>query len=96
MTTYTVNMALVSTIAEEMGATAGVIRSMLEELDSSSRLSLANWTSDARDSYNHAKAVWDQKAADMAVQAAKAQNALGEINGTYRNAEVQGVNLWGR
>ena len=74
MTTYTVNMNAVSSVAEEMGTIASQIQSLIEELDSSTQSSLAEWTSTARDVYNQARAKWDAAASDMAVQASRAES----------------------
>jgi WXG100 family type VII secretion target len=96
MATYTINMGNVAAVAEEMGAIAQQIQGQLEELDSATRVHLAEWTSNARDAYNVAKAKWDAAAAQMVVQAQNAQNSLGQITDTYANAEYQGLGLWGQ
>jgi len=95
MTTYTVQMSNVQLVAEEMGKIASSIQGLVEELDSSTAQSLAEWTSSARDVYNQARAKWDAAANDMAVQAANAQNSLSQINDSYANAETTGMGLWG-
>ena len=96
MATYTVHMSNVAAVAEEMGAIARNIQSLLQDLDDGSKQNLAEWTSSARDAYNSAKAKWDAAAAQMVVQAGNAQNSLGQINDAYANAEYQGLGLWGQ
>jgi WXG100 family type VII secretion target len=96
MTTYTVNMSNVAAVAEEMGSIAQYIQGLLDDLDNSSKMNLAEWTSSARDAYNVAKAKWDAAAAQMVVQANNAQNSLGQINDSYAQAEYQGLGLWGQ
>ena len=96
MTTYTVNMSNVAAVAEEMGAIARSIQALLADLDDSTKMNLAEWTSSARDAYNVAKAKWDAAAAQMVVQANNAQNSLGQINDSYAQAEFQGLGLWGQ
>ncbi|HEY3869636.1 MAG TPA: WXG100 family type VII secretion target [Actinocrinis sp.] len=96
MTTYTVNMSNVAAVAEEMGSIAQYIQGLLDDLDNSSKMNLAEWTSNARDAYNVAKAKWDAAAAQMVVQANNAQNSLGQINDSYAQAEYQGLGLWGQ
>jgi WXG100 family type VII secretion target len=96
MATYTVNMSNVQEVAAQMGTIARYIQTLLTDLDDASKQNLAQWTSDARDTYNVAKAKWDAAAAQMVVQAAKAENSLTQINDTYANAEFQGVGLWGQ
>jgi WXG100 family type VII secretion target len=96
MTTYTVNMSNVQEVAMEMGAISASINSLVQELDSSTAQSLAEWTSAARDAYNVAKAKWDAAAADMSVQARNAQASLSSINDNYANAETTGLGLWGQ
>jgi WXG100 family type VII secretion target len=95
MATYTVNMTNVQGIAGEMGAIARYIQSLLADLDDGTKQNLTEWSSDARESYNVAKAKWDAAAAQMVVQAGNAENALTQINDAYANAEYQGLGLWG-
>jgi WXG100 family type VII secretion target len=95
MVTYSVNMSAVQDIASEMGSIASGIKSMLDELDSSTAQNLAEWTSAARDAYNQARQVWDQAAADMVLQAGNAQSSLSQINENYAQAESKGLGLWG-
>jgi WXG100 family type VII secretion target len=96
MATYTVNMSNVAAVAEEMGAIARYIQSLLTDLDDGQKQSLAEWTSSARDAYTTAKAKWDAAAAQMSVQADNAQNSLSQINDAYAKAEYQGLGLWGQ
>lgn len=96
MATYTVNMSNVAAVAEEMGAIARNIQSLLDDLDNGTLQSLSEWTSSARDAYTTAKAKWDAAAAQMSVQAGNAQNSLSSINDSYANAEYQGLGLWGQ
>jgi WXG100 family type VII secretion target len=94
MATYTVHMSNVQEVAAQMGVIAGKIQSMLSDLDDASKQHLSEWTADSQQAYYAAKAVWDQKAADMAVQAQNAQNSLTNITDAYANAEYQGLGLW--
>jgi len=96
MVTYTVNMAQVQEIAGQMGTVARNIQGLLANLDDGTKMHLAEWTADSQQAYAVAKAKWDQKAADMALQAANAEASLSNINLTYANAETQGTSLWGR
>jgi len=96
MATYTVNMSNVQEVAGQMGVIARYIQTMLTDLDDASKQNLAQWTSDARDAYNVAKAKWDAAAAQMVEQAARAENSLTQINDSYANAEYQGLGLWGQ
>jgi WXG100 family type VII secretion target len=89
-------MSNVAAVAEEMGAIAGRISGLLSDLDDSTKMHLAGWTSDARDAYNIAKVQWDQAAQDMAAQAVAAQSSLGQITDAYALAEYQGLGLWGQ
>ncbi len=94
MATYTVNMSNVGEVAAQMGVIASHIQQLLTDLDDSQKMHLSEWTADSRDAYAAAKALWDAKAADMAVQAVNAQNSLSSINDAYANAEYQGLGLW--
>lgn len=96
MATYTVNMSNVQEVAAQMGVIAQHIQNLLVDLDDGSKQNLAEWTSDARDAYNIAKAKWDAAASQMVDQANRAQNSLGQINDSYANAEYQGLGLWGQ
>jgi WXG100 family type VII secretion target len=94
MTTYTVNMSNVSEVVEQMSSIAAQINTLVQDLDSSTQSSLAEWTSSARDVFNQCKAKWDAAAADMSVQAQNASASLGSINENYALAEKQGSQLW--
>jgi WXG100 family type VII secretion target len=94
MATYALNISNVQEIADEMGAIARYIQGLLEDLESGTAQSLAEWTSSARDSYNTAKAAWDKAAADMVTQACNAQGSLSSITNNYALAEYQGMGLW--
>ena len=96
MTTYTVNMATVGSVADDMATIATQIQTMLSELEASTAQHLAQWSSVARDAYNTAKAEWDAAAAQMQVQATNAHNALDQINTAYMGAEAQGSGMWNR
>jgi WXG100 family type VII secretion target len=95
MVTYAVNVSNVQEVADEMGAVAKYISGLLEDLDNGAKQNLAEWAGSAREAYDTAKAQWDAAAADMAVQAANAQNSLSLIVSNYANAEYQGLGLWG-
>ena len=94
MTNYTVNLSNVQEVADQMGVLAGKISGALSLLESELQSTLADWTSDARDAYNVAKAKWDAAAAEMPQQAARAQSSLSQIHDAYANAEYQGLGLW--
>lgn len=94
MATYTVNMDQVESIVGEMTAISNKIQATLQELDNGSKQHLSEWTSDARSTYDVAKAKWDAAAADMVTQANNATKALGQINEAYYSGEKYGVSLW--
>jgi WXG100 family type VII secretion target len=94
MTTYSVNMSNVQEVAAQMGVISQHIQRLLSDLDDGTKQHLSEWTSDSQQAYYVAKAKWDAKAADMAVQAQNAQASLGNINDAYANAEYQGLGLW--
>ncbi|MEU8929766.1 WXG100 family type VII secretion target [Streptomyces sp. NPDC048409] len=96
MPTYTVQMDQVEYVIGEMAAISKKIQETLTVLDNGARMNLSEWTSDARSTYDAAKAKWDAAAADMAVQASNATNSLGNINEAYHAGERQGVSLWGQ
>ncbi|WP_405884601.1 WXG100 family type VII secretion target [Streptomyces sp. NBC_01136] len=94
MPTYTVNMNQVEYVVGEMTAISGKIQAALTELDDSAKVHLSEWTSDARATYDVAKAKWDAAAADMVTQSQNATNSLGHINESYYAGERHGVSLW--
>ena len=95
MTTYTVQMEQVDTIVGEMNSITQRINQTLSELESQAKANLAEWTSDAQETYVQVKAQWDAAAADMTAKSASATQMLGTINEYYSNGERQGVQLWG-
>jgi uncharacterized protein YukE len=95
MATYTVNMTNVQEVATQMGVLANYITEILSGLDNGTRQNLVEWEADSQAAYAAAKAIWDQKAADMSIQATNAQSSLGQIHDAYANAEFQGLGLWG-
>ncbi|MCF3964935.1 WXG100 family type VII secretion target [Streptomyces fuscigenes] len=94
MTTYTVQMEQVDYIVGEMQAITQKIQGTLQNLDDASKMNLAEWTSDAQQTYYEVKAKWDSAAADMQNMATQATQMLGNINQAYSDGERQGVNLW--
>jgi WXG100 family type VII secretion target len=96
MTTYTVHMDNVQAVAEEMGALGSKVQAMIEQLNQDCAASLAEWTSTAREAYQTYSGQWTTAANDLPVQAANAQNSLGEITNAYATAEYQGLGLWGQ
>ncbi|MEU9348160.1 WXG100 family type VII secretion target [Streptomyces sp. NPDC048278] len=94
MTTYQVGLEQMEFVGGEMDSITKQISQALTDLDDGSKQSLAQWSSDARDAYNSAKAKWDAAAAAMQAQAAAATQALGHIDGFYTHGEKYGVSLW--
>ena len=94
MPTYTVQMQSVANVVEEMTQVAQQIQTLVDNLDSETQSSLADWTSAARDVYNQARAKWDNAARDMGTQAGNASAILNEINNSYQSAENRGVSMW--
>ncbi|WP_194915222.1 WXG100 family type VII secretion target [Catenulispora rubra] len=94
MATYMVNMNIVQQVAEQMGQISSQISDLLTNLEDSTQTHLSEWSADSQQAYWVAKKKWDEKAADMAVQATNAEASLGSINESYANAENQGLGLW--
>ena len=94
MTTYTVQMGQVDFIVGEMQSITQKLQQTLTTLDDQAKMNLAEWTSDAQQTYVEVKAKWDAAAADMQIMAAQATTMLGDINQSYSNGERQGVSLW--
>jgi uncharacterized protein YukE len=94
MATYSVNMSNLNTVVEEMSSISTNIQAMLDGLAQDTTVNLAEWTSEARDSYTACKLSWDNAAAAMVKQAVKAHTSLSVINGNYGTSEVQGRKMW--
>ncbi|MFF7191378.1 WXG100 family type VII secretion target [Streptomyces sp. NPDC008222] len=94
MTTYSVVHEQMEFVAGEMDGITKQIQQTLSNLDDAAKQNLAEWTSDARDAYNAAKAVWDAAAQRMQQQAAAATQSLGSIDSYYQSGEKYGVGLW--
>jgi WXG100 family type VII secretion target len=95
MVTYSVNMGQVEQVAEEMQSITTNLQRTLDDLESSSKQNLAEWTLSAKGEYEAAKAQWDAAAGRMTEQLGRAQQALGAINELYSHAERQGQAMWG-
>ncbi|MEU2778028.1 WXG100 family type VII secretion target [Streptomyces sp. NPDC007162] len=94
MTTYQVSFEQMEFVGGEMDAITQQIQRTLTDLDDGSKQSLAEWSSDARDAYNIAKAKWDAAAAEMQKQAVAARQALGHIDDYYQHGEKYGTQIW--
>jgi WXG100 family type VII secretion target len=94
MTTYEVSFSQMEFVAGEMDTITKNIQQMISNLDDSSKQRLAEWSSDARETYNIAKAQWDAAAEAMQQQSRAATAALGTITEHYVHGEKYGVNLW--
>ncbi|MEU8718385.1 WXG100 family type VII secretion target [Streptomyces sp. NPDC048663] len=94
MATYEVSFSQMEFVAGEMQTITKNLRQMISNLDDSSKQRLAEWDSDARQTYNIAKAKWDRAAEAMEQQAAVATSSLGTITEHYMHGEKYGVNLW--
>jgi uncharacterized protein YukE len=95
MATYMVNMSNVQAVADEMASIANYIQEMLTDLDNETQKHLAEWQDSAAEgAYRTAKKKWDNAAANMVLQAQKAQANLSSINDNYALAEYQGLGLW--
>ncbi|MFI9274616.1 WXG100 family type VII secretion target [Kitasatospora sp. NPDC052896] len=94
MTTYSVQMAEVNTIVDEMASITRQIQQMVADLDSQSTINLQEWTADSKDLYTQVRAQWDNAATDMTDKANMAVQMLGTINEYYYNGERAGSQLW--
>jgi WXG100 family type VII secretion target len=94
MTTYSVQQAQMEQVGGEMLSITQSLQTTLSNLDDAAKQNLAQWSSDARDAYNAAKAKWDQAAAEMQQQLGAATKALGTIGEYYQQGEKYGTSLW--
>ncbi|MEW2113719.1 hypothetical protein AB0945_00710 [Streptomyces sp. NPDC005474] len=94
MSTYSVNMSNVNTVVEEMSSISTNIKTMLDSLAQDTSVNLAEWTSEARESYNVCKLSWDNAATSMVNQAVRAHTSLSGINTNYGASESRGRQMW--
>ncbi|MGW2637359.1 WXG100 family type VII secretion target [Streptomyces sp. NPDC001348] len=94
MATYEVSFSQMEFVAGEMQTITKNLQEMISNLDDSSKQRLHEWSSDARQTYNAAKAKWDAAAEEMQRQAGMATSSLGTITEHYVHGEKYGVNLW--
>ncbi|KOG90077.1 WXG100 family type VII secretion target [Streptomyces sp. NPDC057654] len=94
MTTYQVSLQQMEFVGGEMAAISKQIQQTLADLDDGAKQNLAQWSSDARQAYDVAKAKWDAAAAAMQQQSVQATRSLGNIGESYTSGEKYGVNLW--
>ncbi|MGW1561915.1 WXG100 family type VII secretion target [Streptomyces sp. NPDC002144] len=94
MATCEVSFSQMEFVAGEMQTITKNVQEMIRNLDDSSKQRLAEWSSDARQIYNVAKAKWDAAAEEMQRQAGIATSSLGTITDHYVHGEKYGVNLW--
>jgi len=94
MTSYQVSLEQMAFVEGEMRSITTKIQSTLSDLDDAAKQHLAEWSSDARDAYNLAKAKWDAAADQMAVQLGQATTAVGNIGEYYTSGEKYGTSLW--
>ncbi|KUO17518.1 WXG100 family type VII secretion target [Streptomyces dysideae] len=94
MPDYTVQIGAVDVTQQELMAATRRIQTLITELESEARSSLANWEGSVREFYYVKKAEWDAGAAKMTEAAGKAGVNLSQINGSYNQAERYGTSLW--
>jgi WXG100 family type VII secretion target len=94
MTSYQVSLEQMAFVEGEMKSITDQLTSTLNDLDDASKQHLAEWSSDARDAYNLAKAKWDAAATQMVSQLGTASGAVSEIGDYYTSGEKYGVSLW--
>jgi WXG100 family type VII secretion target len=94
MTTYQVSLEQMDFVKGEMAKITGQLQQTLADLDDGTKVHLAQWSSDARDAYNAAKAKWDAAASDMQAQLGVATKAVGDIGDFYTSGEKYGLSLW--
>lgn len=94
MTDYRIGIPIALETARTMGSITQNIKGLLDQLDRDVRVSLQEWTSDAKDEYERSKIKWDAAANQMPVSLGQAQVALGQIIDDYLRTERFGVNIW--
>lgn len=94
MATYSVNQAHMQGVIEQMVAVHGRLNDTLDNLTTTAQRSLAGWTSQAQEHYTSHHQQWTASAGNMNGHLARAHQSLGTISEGYRNAEVQGSQMW--
>lgn len=81
--------------ASTISARVRAMETRLQELDSQLAPLRSDWTGDASEGYQQAKAKWTQEIDDMNALLAKMGRAVATSNHGYQEAEKGNAGLWG-
>lgn len=90
-----VNFGGLDTAAADIMGSANQIEGRLDTLESELAPLRADWTGEAAESYQAAKAKWDSGMADMKQLLADIGNAVTQSNSDYKSTESANASRWG-
>lgn len=90
-----VNFATISQGASDVRATAGNIKSQLDELESGVKKIAQAWEGAAQEGYRAKQAEWDKRAASLHATLEAIAKALDTAAQNYQSTESQNANIWG-
>lgn|GEM_PF-5819551 len=94
MTNFSYDEARMMAVVDELGGITQQIGAMLTRLESDTRASMREWTSDAKYSYEFCKAQWDASAARMPQLLGQASSIVPQVLECYRRGDREGQRLW--
>ncbi|MCM2579837.1 WXG100 family type VII secretion target [Streptomyces meridianus] len=90
-----VNFSTISQGATDVRATAGNIKSQLDELESGVKKIAQTWEGAAQEGYRAKQAEWDKRAASLHATLEAIAKALDTAAQNYQSTESQNANIWG-
>lgn len=90
-----VTFGALSTAQADVAATAGRIRTQLDDLKRYLAPMVATWTGHAAVEYQATQRKWDASATDLADVLARVGTALGAAHDNYRSTEQANAARWG-
>lgn len=90
-----VNFATVSQASSDVKATAGRIKSQLDELEAAVKRVANTWEGAAQEGYQQKQRQWDQTAQNLHETLMKIANALQNSADNYQSTEKANANVWG-
>lgn len=91
-----VNFATVSQASGDVKATAGRIKSQLDDLEAMVKRVASTWEGAAQEGYQAKQRQWDQTAAHLHEVLMKIANALQNSADNYQATEKSNANVWGQ
>lgn len=89
-----VNFQTISQASSDVRATAGNIRTQLDELEAGVKKIAASWEGSAQEGYQQKQAEWDQRAASLHSTLEAIAKALDTAAQNYQSTESKNAGIW--